>query len=81
MKRDVVYKSTDGHMFDLMEECREHEKVLYINRLSGLGEEDIFDAIAGKNKELAITIKKVANMIQIRLRPKEAKDAKAATSK
>jgi hypothetical protein len=68
MKRAIIYKATDGKGFETVEECREYERSVYINRLSGLSVCDILDAIEGKNKELAITIKKVANLIPTRLR-------------
>jgi hypothetical protein len=69
MQRAIVYKAADGKGFETVEECRGYERSIYIERLSNLCINDIENAIDGKNKELAIVIKKVANLIKIKLRP------------
>jgi hypothetical protein len=76
--RHTVYRSADGEAFDTMDECREHEKAAAIELIANCHSGHVHEAIHGDNEQLAIAIKKIANLIPLRLRAPRKEKAEAA---
>jgi hypothetical protein len=68
MKKEIVYKASDGKTFEAVKECRAYERATYSKRLAGLKPSAIQAALDGQDQELAMAIKKVGNMMPLRIR-------------
>ena len=76
----VVYEAFDGSVFKTERECADHEKNIGYRRLVGLTEEDLINALAGNEPDLAEALKTFGYRLA-RLNPTGKRAAKRKADK